>query len=232
MKKLPDLSAVVTLDDEDRILIIRRSENNSRAGSWESPLGHRDSGESATTAAHREVKEETGLTVSLFPASLDKTLPDGRVLRWFLGRVTGDNAVSLNPLEHDQHRWVPWRELDSVKDCHPAFYSDVAKIIRVNAATIKAGAMNMLPQRNLLPGPLMNNQYAAMFPVGRALPEKPNPLSATQPAAGVKADAAGVQQTLAKRAESCSRVSAAGEGKKKYKIRAADQCRARTLSTA
>lgn len=55
-------------------------------------------------------------------------------------------------------------------------------------------------QRGFMPPALMNNQYAASFPVNSALPSNPNPLSRTQPVNATKADANGIQQAMAKRA--------------------------------
>lgn len=217
----PDVCLVVTLDDKDRFLVIRRSAKNSRAGNWECPLGHRDPGESATTAAHREVEEETGLKVKLFPKTFDKKSPDGKRIRVYLARVQGKTTVTTNPTEHDAHRWVPWNQLDSIDKCHDSFQGDVAKIVKLNGTPTKEASMLNTPsQRGFMPMPLMNNQYAASFPAGSTLPSNPNPLSKTQPVHATSADANGIQQAMAKRAMSSCNMdpSAAGEGHKKYKI--------------
>ncbi len=201
MSVQPDVCLVVTLDDQDRVLVIRRSAKNSRAGNWECPLGHRDPGENPTTAAHREVDEETGLKVTLYPQTFDKRSPDGKRIRVFLGRVKGATTVTTNPTEHDAHRWVPWNQLDSIDKCHDSFRGDVAKIIKLNGTTAKEAAMFNTPsQRGFMPQPLMNNQYAASFPANSALPSNPNPLSRTQPVNTTSADANGIQQAMAKRA--------------------------------
>jgi len=236
----PDVCLVVTLDDKDRFLVIRRSAKNSRAGNWECPLGHRDPSESPTTAAHREVDEETGLKVKLFPKTFDKKSPDGKRIRVYLARVQGKTTVTTNPTEHDAHRWVPWDQLDSIDKCHDSFRGDVAKIVKLNGTPTKEASMlNMSSQRGFMPQPLMNNQYAASFPANSALPSNPNPLSRTQPVNTTSADANGIQQAMAKRAaekaarhmglraalpllkesSSCNmHPTAAGEGDKKYKI--------------
>ena len=197
----PDVCLVVTLDAKDRFLVIRRSAKNSRAGNWECPLGHRDPGESATTAAHREVEEETGLKVKLFPKTFDKKSPDGKRIRVYLARVQGKTTVTTNPTEHDAHRWVPWNQLDSIDKCHDSFQGDVAKIVKLNGTPTKEASMLNTPsQRGFMPMPLMNNQYAASFPAGSTLPNNPNPLSKTQPVHATSADAGGIQQAMAKRA--------------------------------
>jgi ADP-ribose pyrophosphatase YjhB (NUDIX family) len=55
---VPAASAIVT-DDEDRILLIRRSDNDL----WSIPGGAMEIGESISETAIREVQEETGLEV-------------------------------------------------------------------------------------------------------------------------------------------------------------------------
>lgn len=57
---VPSTTAVVT-DDQDRILLIRRRDNDL----WALPGGGMDLGESIVDTATREVKEETGLDVEV-----------------------------------------------------------------------------------------------------------------------------------------------------------------------
>lgn len=57
---VPSTTAVVT-DDQDRILLIRRRDNDL----WALPGGGMDLGESIVDTAVREVKEETGLDVEV-----------------------------------------------------------------------------------------------------------------------------------------------------------------------
>ncbi len=82
---------------EGEILLQRRSDN----GNWNLPGGGLEIGESLTVALHREVLEETGLTVAItryigvYSDPLETTLqyPDGRVLHYIAHvlecRVTG-----------------------------------------------------------------------------------------------------------------------------------------------
>ena len=87
----------------DKILLQRRSDN----GNWNLPGGGVELGESLTIALHREVLEETGLTVGItryigvYSDPLETTLayPDGRVLHYIAHtlecRVTG-GALRMN----------------------------------------------------------------------------------------------------------------------------------------
>ena len=59
---VPSTTAVVT-DDQDRIVLIRRRDNDL----WALPGGGMELGESIVDTAVREVKEETGLDVEVRP---------------------------------------------------------------------------------------------------------------------------------------------------------------------
>ena len=60
----PKVVAAVLIEMDDRLVMIRRA-NEPGQGLWSFPSGYVDRGETVETAAIREVKEETGLLVSL-----------------------------------------------------------------------------------------------------------------------------------------------------------------------
>ncbi len=60
----PKLAVAVILAQDEEILLGRRAGNPGR-GNWSFPSGYVDRGEKVEEAAIREVKEETGLEVSL-----------------------------------------------------------------------------------------------------------------------------------------------------------------------
>lgn len=71
--------------------------------------------------------------------------------------------------------------------------------------------------------PPMGNRWSGSFPMGRALPTKPNPLARALPVQQNKADIGGIQQAMAKRGScgephSVMKRSPAGEGGLKYKV--------------
>ncbi|WP_010310201.1 NUDIX domain-containing protein [Saccharopolyspora spinosa] len=51
------------IDHNGQILLLQRPRNGFRGGAWELPSGKTEPGEDLTTALHREVLEETGLTI-------------------------------------------------------------------------------------------------------------------------------------------------------------------------
>jgi ADP-ribose pyrophosphatase YjhB (NUDIX family) len=60
----PKVVAAVLIEMDSRLVMIRRA-NEPGQGLWSFPSGYVDRGEPVETAAIREVKEETGLNVSL-----------------------------------------------------------------------------------------------------------------------------------------------------------------------
>ena len=81
------------------------------------------------------------------------------------------------------------------------------------------GGNAMMPQaapNGFNPNVFSHNNFSGTFPMGQALPAKPNPLSAAPQMGGVKADANGIQAAMAKRGSqdnSAPRCSSAGESK-------------------
>ena len=103
---MPDRQRVaaygVCVDDEDRLLLARAAPSLSLRGRWFLPGGGIQHGENPTQALHREIKEETGLTVVLGPLL---TVLSDRVAKW-----TG----TLRPEENgttDDVRWFTRGEL-------------------------------------------------------------------------------------------------------------------------
>ncbi|PYE54751.1 NUDIX hydrolase [Deinococcus yavapaiensis] len=84
----------VVLNAENEVLLVRY-----RSGGWTFPKGHIDPGERVEQTAVREVKEETGVTASIFaPLSPTRYTNDrgvAREIHWFLMRA----APSVTVLE-------------------------------------------------------------------------------------------------------------------------------------
>ena len=53
----------IVYNDNDEILLLRRSEKSSRPHGWDFPGGGVDSGENPSDSVEREAFEETGVTV-------------------------------------------------------------------------------------------------------------------------------------------------------------------------
>lgn len=111
------------LDAQQRVLLLRRaapSKNNP--GKWDFPGGKMDPGESFESALKREVREETGLEVTLlrpFDTAMS-TLPDRRIVYLFMLASVDPGHVCLSD-EHDAFRWaypVELAGMELVKQFH------------------------------------------------------------------------------------------------------------------
>ena len=60
----PKVAVATVLEHEGRIVLLRRAQHDAAHGLWIMPGGHVDRGEVVTSAAEREVREETGLELN------------------------------------------------------------------------------------------------------------------------------------------------------------------------
>ena len=118
MTRKPYVLAVkaIVRDGQGRILLLKRgAESRLFAGKWDVPGGKVDSGEAFDEALVREVREETGLAVSLegVAGATEFELPKARVAVLFLEARCEEGDVALSP-EHDAHQWARPDEVGDV----------------------------------------------------------------------------------------------------------------------
>ncbi|MFI9719193.1 NUDIX hydrolase [Streptomyces sp. NPDC052396] len=98
----------VIADHDGKVLLLHRPAHDYLGGLWELPSGGVDAGENLIAALHREVVEETGLTVTAVGAYLghfDYRSGSGRATRQFnFAATTTGETVTLT--EHDTHLWA------------------------------------------------------------------------------------------------------------------------------
>jgi 8-oxo-dGTP diphosphatase len=117
MAEPPDIVAAgaVVSRKGPEVLLVHRPKYDD----WSFPKGKLDPGEHATTAAVREVAEETGLHVRLGPPLPDQhyaVLAGSKTVHYWAGRVVGDDDVSsYRPnAEIDEVAWVPLSKAERV----------------------------------------------------------------------------------------------------------------------
>lgn len=112
----PGAVAIVALDDDERVLLLRQYRHPVRRELWEVPAGLLDVvGEDARLAAARELAEESDLQAARWDVLVDYfTTPGGsnEALRVFLARdlapVPDDERYEREAEERDMElRWVP-----------------------------------------------------------------------------------------------------------------------------
>lgn len=105
------VAAIVTRGD--RLLLVQRRYHG--AGSWSTPGGYLDPGETPEAAAVRETREETGVEVDrpTFLAVSNDVHPDGKhnVTLWFAARYVSGEARLAAPEESLAVAWFPWEAL-------------------------------------------------------------------------------------------------------------------------
>lgn len=99
-------------DAQGRALVLQRSEGQFLPGYWELPSGHVEAGEAPEQAALREVKEETGLIVSVGPLVSQfsyQTRSGAKATQfdYLLPVVSGEVILSA---EHHAYRWLKSEE--------------------------------------------------------------------------------------------------------------------------
>jgi ADP-ribose pyrophosphatase YjhB (NUDIX family) len=106
-----ECAGAVVRDDDGRLLLIRRG-NEPSAGLWSLPGGRIEPGETAAEAAAREVREETGLDVSV--GALLATVEIGHYLvHDFAATVVGgdlragDDAIDVRWCSDDEAAMLP-----------------------------------------------------------------------------------------------------------------------------
>ena len=125
--KRPPAGIVICFDDKDRVLILRRSKIDKRAGQWTIPGGHIDAADDSIEAgAARELKEETDLTCD--PAKLIY-IGEPRTEKFYFLAPFWDGNVNVsipNPetgeIEHDAYRWASIDDIKDIEDTEIPIY--------------------------------------------------------------------------------------------------------------
>ena len=108
-------AVMMAVDDRKRILLVRQYRMPARKSLWELPAGKLDPGESALTAAKRELVEETGYRAKKWK-KLVMFYPSpgyvGETMTIFL--ATGLTAGAATPMDDEriETRWFTGKEIE------------------------------------------------------------------------------------------------------------------------
>ncbi len=109
----PGVGVGVVMTRGSEVLLVRRRHHG--AGSWSTPGGYVDPGESFEGCAAREVLEETGVVVGdvVFLGVTNDIHADGKhnVTIWLSAGVASGEATVAAPEELEEVAWFPWDAL-------------------------------------------------------------------------------------------------------------------------
>ena len=140
--KIKAAGIVICFDDKDRVLIIRRSSIDKRAGQWTIPGGHIDEKDvSIEAGAARELKEETNLSCNA-DALIYIAEPKPEKFYFLAPSWSGDVDVNIpNPetgeVEHDDYRWASIEDIKDIDNTEiPIYLLDKALEIFKNGTNL------------------------------------------------------------------------------------------------
>lgn len=109
----------VIRDEEGRCLILKRSRTSrGNPGRWDFPGGKVETGERFEESLAREIREETGLEVSIgrVVGHAQSESPDAKIAYIILEARSKAGTVTLSE-EHEEYRWIDVASLGSVDLC-------------------------------------------------------------------------------------------------------------------
>ena len=109
----PGVGVGVIIQHEGKILLVRRKHHG--AGTWSTPGGYIDMGETPEACAIREVREETGVELggATFLGISNDIHPDGKhnITIWMAGAAPSGEPAVVADEELDAVEWFPWDAL-------------------------------------------------------------------------------------------------------------------------
>ena len=112
----PLIGVGIVVRRRDRVLLGLRRSNTHGDGVWQFPGGHLEWGESVADCARREVREETGLVVTIDGEGpwTNTVFPDGGrhyVTVFMLATSHEGEPMACEPDKCDQWHWFRWDDL-------------------------------------------------------------------------------------------------------------------------
>ena len=115
MQKAPSVGVGIIITKGEEVLLLKRK-NVHGAGSWSTPGGHLEFGESLEECAIRETKEETGVSITdvKFRALTNDVFEESGkhyITIWMQGKYSSGKAVINAAYEMSDIDWFTWDSL-------------------------------------------------------------------------------------------------------------------------
>lgn len=125
MNKTPEILLVnrALIIDDDKLLLVRRSRTDERnADLWEFPGGKVDDGEDLLEGLHREVLEETGLSIephaSLVHVESERIEQGKYQGKLYVALFHSTRVMSGEVVLSDEHEHFVWSQVDEALQCN------------------------------------------------------------------------------------------------------------------
>jgi 8-oxo-dGTP pyrophosphatase MutT (NUDIX family) len=141
MKKLIHVANVALIDQNNKILLLKRSRNLKQPEYWGLVGGLVDAGETPESAAIREVTEETGMDISPIELSdaykfLIEKEDENIEICLFKSVVKVPIEITLDAYEHSEYRWFDLDEISNITQLLGGIPSMLNKILVDQSLTV------------------------------------------------------------------------------------------------
>lgn len=109
------VAGAIIINQEGKILFLKRRENDFMGGILELPSGVVEKGEKINEGLEREVKEETNLdieTLGMFVNAFDYLSGSGKKSRQFTFEANTIRNDNIFLTEHDEYKWLDYEEVE------------------------------------------------------------------------------------------------------------------------
>ena len=115
MNQKPQVGTAMIVTRDDKVLLMKRKGPHGK-GTWSTPGGHLDFGETLEACAARETKEEVGLEVTdiRFRAVTNDVFEATNrhyITVWMEGKWASGEPTIASPDEAEEIGWYPWDAL-------------------------------------------------------------------------------------------------------------------------
>lgn len=115
VKKL--VVGAIILNEDNKVLIVRRKVNDFMGEYYEIPGGNCEIGETIQECLFREIKEETNfdiVSIESFVNNFDYLSSSGNLSRQFNFVVKVKNSKEIILTEHDDYKWIDYDEINNI----------------------------------------------------------------------------------------------------------------------
>jgi mutator protein MutT len=135
MRRLIHVANVVLINSENKILLLRRSDNLDRSGVWGFPGGMIDAGESSIVAAKREVFEETGIEENKYSINnqeifLAQNIDQDVEITLFRAELLAPVKVTIDEYEHSDFNWFDTEKISEIESIMPGIPNMLLKLFK------------------------------------------------------------------------------------------------------